>query len=309
MHNIILGFQKLILTKSYKLFIYKKYINLLGIVRGPCVLIAKQVGAGTTLGRGFQNIADWLSCLANWGTKVYKLRHALTDEAHEIDVPGLRQPVYLRKNGTDHRTFYHVFLKGDYDVRLDASSVSVIVDGGANIGLSSLYFNRKFPGAHIIAVEPDNDNFEQLSKNVRGYSNITAIRGALWGSIADVHIANPNAAAWSFRVEEQSVKSTTSLGALTIAQIMNDYKIEYIDLLKLDVEGAEKNIFGPDCDAWLNKTRLIICELHDRFLPGCSSRFHDAVQRNGFDLIYCGENVIAEKVIVKKQYSEHVKVL
>ena len=71
---------------------------------------------------------------------------------------------------------------------------------------------------------------------------------------------------------------------------------ENIDLLKLDIEGAEREIFGTGDLDWMNRTRAIIIELHDRFRPGCEAAFLSAAKRFGFEITQqTTSNVVAQR--------------
>ena len=56
----------------------------------------------------------------------------------------------------------------------------VVVDAGANIGLSTVFFANKFPQAKIVAIEPEPSNFAMLRDNVAPYPNVTPVQAALW---------------------------------------------------------------------------------------------------------------------------------
>ena len=62
-----------------------------------------------------------------------------------------------------------------------------------------------------------------------------------------------------------------------------DYSIREIDILKLDVEGAEKNIFSSNTN-WISKVQLLIIELHDEVVPGCSREFFSAISEYDFEV-------------------------
>ena len=70
---------------------------------------------------------------------------------------------------------------------------------------------------------------------------------------------------------------------------MTDYSINEIDILKLDVEGAEKDIFSKNID-WIPKVKLLIVELHDRIVPGCSREFFASTSQYKFEEYRKGEN-------------------
>ena len=66
-------------------------------------------------------------------------------------------------------------------------------------------------------------------------------------------------------------------------------------ILKLDIEGAEKELFQSDYDAWVGRVNAIIVELHDKLRPGCSDALYRAVQRYHFTQFHRGEHVILLK--------------
>lgn len=65
---------------------------------------------------------------------------------------------------------------------------------------------------------------------------------------------------------------------MTVEDIMERFNLDRIDLLKVDIEGAEKEVFS-DSDAvkWIDAVDAIEVELHDRFRPGCSRAFFSRV--------------------------------
>jgi FkbM family methyltransferase len=257
------------------------------------VLAAKQLGAAGSIGRFLQACADRRSGAAIWDRHTARrLAAACARQQTEIDLPGLPGPVHLRANSTDHAAFRHIFLQGAYDVRLPSESVRTVVDGGANAGFATLYFARRYPEARIVAIEPEEGNCRQLRENARLLPRITVMRAALWSGRARLRIENPQAANWSFRVGAGAAPPEGGVEAYGMTDIMTEMRIERIDILKLDVEGAEKDIFESACDGWLARTRLVICELHDRHKAGAGAAFHAAMARNGFRVVYNGENAI-----------------
>jgi Methyltransferase FkbM domain len=64
---------------------------------------------------------------------------------------------------------------------------------------------------------------------------------------------------------------------VTVPEIMREHGLDRIDLLKVDIEGSEMEVFSH-ADAWIGSVDAISVELHDRFKPGCSSAFFKAVE-------------------------------
>ena len=69
---------------------------------------------------------------------------------------------------------------------------------------------------------------------------------------------------------------------ITIPMILQMHGIDHIDILKLDIEGAEYRVFENNFDEWINKVDQIIIELHDRYQPGCAERFYRAIAAHSF---------------------------
>ena len=164
--------------------------------------------------------------------------------------------------------------------------------GGGNIGLAALYFANVYPDAKIVSVEPESDNYNMLIDNTRAYDNIHPIQSGLWNKSTYLKVKNIGLGDWGFVVEECDKEGAETFRALSIADIMTQYQADEIDILKLDIEGAEKEVFTSNYDRWLPKTKILIVELHDRMKAGCSSAFIKAMARYSFTIHPLGENFI-----------------
>ncbi len=198
---------------------------------------------------------------------------------------------HLRPNTTDYDTYEHVFVLKEYDFPIPFSP-QLIIDGGANIGLSALYFARRFPHAKIVAVEPDAANAALLLHNTRDQKNVETIQAGLWSTSGHLRIKDKSVDANSFQVERVEALSANTLPAISISEILAKTELDRIDIVKLDIEGAEKEIFQRGFESWLPKTRLLIVELHDRMRPGCSKALFQAISRYDFDCETRWENLI-----------------
>lgn len=104
-----------------------------------------------------------------------------------VTVPNIKHPFRLRLRSTDIDLCPKVLVKALYESEL-TKSPKVIVDTGANIGLAAIFFANWYPEARIIAVEPDSSNYETLRKNIAPYSNIVAVRAALWNENKEIQL-------------------------------------------------------------------------------------------------------------------------
>ena len=96
-------------------------------------------------------------------------------------------------------------------------------------------------------------------------------------------------------VEEVTDSEEFSFKAVTIGKILKRSGYKEIDILKLDIEGSEKEVFSNDYEDWLSKVNILIIELHDRMKPGCSEAFYSAINQYNFIKINSGENIILMK--------------
>jgi FkbM family methyltransferase len=142
-----------------------------------------------------------------------------------------------------------------------------IIDAGSNIGLSSLFFSDNFHEPNIVCVEPEEENFKVLEFNLKKQKNIYKIKGGLWSSNTYLKVVRDfrDKNHWSFRVEETN--DSRAIKAYSINQLVKDYNFEFIDILKIDIEGSEKEIFTTEnVDlSFLTITKCIALEIHDEF--------------------------------------------
>lgn len=185
---------------------------------------------------------------------------------------------YLRPSTSDIKVFREVFLFRIYSFELNFIP-AVIIDAGANIGMSSIFFAARFPLSTVYSIEPEASNFVALQRNVAGYRNIQATQSALWHRDTALKIVDPEENHWAFTVEECDNDRPGSFCAVSIATFMQKHGIEKIDLLKMDIEGAEREVFSENYEYWLSRTKIIIIELHDWLKEGCSKVVFNAIAK------------------------------
>jgi hypothetical protein len=98
---------------------------------------------------------------------------------------------------------------------------------------------------------------------------------------------------WSIQVIES--KTPTRLRAMQITEIMTKYSIEEWDILKLDIEGAEKYLFEREdyASEFLKKTKIIALEIHTEYIS--ESVITNMLEKSGFVISRCGELIIGIK--------------
>ena len=197
----------------------------------------------------------------------------------ETKVAGIRHPVFVRIGTTDTTVLRQVLLEKHYDMALPITP-KVIVDAGANIGLSAVFFANRYPEAAIIAIEPEATNFQLLQKNVAPYPQIITLQAALWKEKGQISLVDPHYGHHGFQIMEAPVNGGEEAGlvqAITMEDVFLRAGSDTVDFLKIDIEGAEREVFENSAK-WMDKVGLIMAELHDSIKPGCQQAFFDATQ-------------------------------
>ncbi|AWG21478.1 hypothetical protein FFWV33_07980 [Flavobacterium faecale] len=215
---------------------------------------------------------------------------------NKVRIPELIFPIYLRPKSSDILAFHQIFTFKEYDMNFGMTP-NFIIDAGANIGLSAVFFSNKFPNATLVAIEPEKNNFDALRKNTENYPNVLLEKKALsnqdnlFFDVIDKGYGN-----WGFVTENKNIKGNTKIvdtvQTITIDAIMATYNLEYLDLLKIDIEGAEKILFESNYEIWLPKTKCLLIELHDGITKGSSQSFFKAISKYDFSYFNRGENLL-----------------
>lgn len=218
-------------------------------------------------------------------------RKFLKNRVLRVKVKGCLQPIYLRNGTSDITVFYQIFLKQSYEV--DYGFIpKTIIDCGANIGLVSVFYKIRFPNSRIIAVEPELTNFNLLVKNTRSYKDVHCIKAGVWNKETNLLIEDGDFGKWGFQVNEVNYSNKKTVQGVSISYLMKKYNFEKITILKIDVEGSEKELFESNYENWLPRTEMLFIEIHDRFRDGASKSVFDAISKYKFSVIKKNENYI-----------------
>jgi len=150
-----------------------------------------------------------------------------------------------------------IFQRRIYEFKA-ANSTPLILDCGANIGLSVIFFKRLYPSCQVIAFEPDAKIFEALQKNLRplGLSGVELHQQAVWTSAGFVNFLVEGGDAGRIAKPEDSA-SLKKVAAVRLKDLLG----RRVDFLKLDIEGAEADVLS-DCRKELSNVEYIFVEYH-----------------------------------------------
>lgn len=177
-------------------------------------------------------------------------------------------PIYYRTGTPDKEVIGEMLVTEEYDiVECDLRSPALIVDCGAYAGYSTLYFLQKYKKAHVIAVEPDDDNFEICRLNLQPYGNrLTLVHGAVWPESARLVLHRGELAdgrEWATMVKAPAAGETPDVTGVTLESLLAQTGFAEIDLLKMNIECSEEAVFSRHYGAWLPRVRNMILQLHD----------------------------------------------
>lgn len=203
---------------------------------------------------GFANVLAYLRA---------KRRAAQPGPPFSFRVSTSRFPLYCRPQTTDIECLFQLFVEEQYRC-LDAfRGARRILDLGANVGYASAYLLSRHADAEVIAVEPEAGNFMMLRRNTAGFGErFRAVQGAIWSHVADLKFEPNGDGEWGFTVRECDDGETPDLRSIDIATLLDRFGWERVDILKMDIEGAETAVFAANGDAWLPRVRCIAIETH-----------------------------------------------
>jgi FkbM family methyltransferase len=191
----------------------------------------------------------------NW-FKIKYLKHASPDKLRVYSYKG-QQLYYLKPSELLHG-LNEIFVDEVYKLHLNDRPI--IIDCGANIGMSVIYLKERFPNAKVIAFEPDNANFELLNKNVSsfGLQDVSIRKEAVW--IENTELSFESDGTMGSKISTAESNSLTRVKAVRLKDL-----IAYtVDFLKLDIEGAEYEVL-KDIAPVLHYVSNMFLEYHGKF--------------------------------------------
>ncbi|WP_461209870.1 FkbM family methyltransferase [Desulfocurvus sp. DL9XJH121] len=234
----------------------------------------------STLSRHLKNVLDQLQ----EGLRTYPRR-----------TPGELELNGVRLRFADLHSFYfqgkQIFFDKYYEFETDAPS-PLILDCGAHIGMSALYFATRYPGAVVQAYEADPAIAAMLADNVRafGLGNVTPYHAAVWTHDQGVNFASCG--------DDSGAVSQDADGRVPSVRLRDILAERTVDLLKMDIEGAEFEVL-EDCADVLRQVKRAVIEVHCLELSQRLGRILNLLEDSGFTC--CLQDLIFVNWTEKKQ--------
>lgn len=152
-----------------------------------------------------------------------------------------------------------VFVLKEYEWRLD-HKVDNILDLGSHWGDSSIYYAMEYPQATIFAVEPTPDAFNRLTELSKQFPNITPIKGALSDKAGEQTLFVSDSTLGNSFIKRSTNGGEISVSTFDFNSLKNIMGVKMVDLVKFDIEGAEKYLFADS--SIKNYVKSFIGEIH-----------------------------------------------
>lgn len=225
--------------------------------------------------------------------------------ALDLKLRNSQRKLWARMHASDVKAFEEIFGGGVYDgLRQSVAKVQYIIDCGANVGYSSAYFLDCFPRSQVVALEPDPGNARLCQANLAediGNKRAVVYRAALWSTERTLSISH-DGEEWGRTVSEPDGDQSSrefEVPAYSLAALVKMSGFPYIDILKIDIEGAEREVFGKGTSReLLQSVGMIAIELHG---PDCEQAFHSALQGLNFEISRSSAYTLA----LNRDYSRH----
>jgi FkbM family methyltransferase len=220
------------------------------------------------------NVAEIVRCEGpQMARALNRLARAARGPPEPLKFRNLLHPILVRPGTPDIATVINNIIREEYGQFRSKKQPHSMIDAGAYIGDTSAYFLSKYPSLKVVALEPDAENEKIARKNLAAYEGrVHLLNKALSSSSGIVHVAGTFDSALisnSGRV----VESTTVTGLMTIMGWDN------LDILKMDIEGAELDVLDQTADSWLPRVDLLILELHGSAIE---RQVKETLRRNKF---------------------------
>lgn len=232
---------------------------------------------------------------------VVKSFKKIDDLYYEVELISNDKVVIRNQMHSDYSVFKQIFNEQEYGLILKTFLLNenfkgekIIIDAGANVGYTTTYFSNNLDNVRVFAVEPSEKNAEVFLKNTSYLKNKNAVvlyQNALSDKENQFFETESNfrdGRDWSITTKEVA---NGTLKGITIDEIIRTNDLQYISLLKIDIEGAERFIFTKENDlSFLNKTQVIAIEIHDEF--NIRETIHTILKEHQFFLFESGELTI-----------------
>ena len=147
----------------------------------------------------------------------------------------------------------------------------VVLDLGGNVGLFTILLARPNPSCRVVVVEPFEENFECLRRNVEAANlgNVEVRKAALAGERGTAYMQRVGQRSLDHRLAEvPDVSGADEVNTITLDDLVGSLQCESIALVKIDIEGSEHDAFQTVANETIRRVERFAIEYHDNLKPG-----------------------------------------
>jgi FkbM family methyltransferase len=218
--------------------------------------------------RAFRDRREAMSLFVNSGDYLQALRRKSNGEVTLQTQDGLQ--IAIRQNLWDAEIVREVFFEQPYTRHLDLPREPVVADVGGYIGDFTLYAMKYLGARRVVVYEPTEENFSLLHRNIalNGFEGrVTAVPSAVGPSGEIVlNVESRDAGETHASSHLYADAERRRIASVSLAELLDAHELDTVDLLKVDCEGGEYEIFPQTPDRVFDRIRNIAFEWHE--VPG-----------------------------------------
>jgi FkbM family methyltransferase len=225
-------------------------------------LIRRYVGSTSVVYRTASNLANFISVSRKEGIVFYRSLMKLkrggwgVEQKMWLKFSNLEFPIAVRAGSNDASVLINNVVREEYGHFSPGVKPKWMIDAGAYIVDTTAYFLSRFPELFVVALEPNPSSYEVAMANLAPYGKrAQLLKKGLWGCVETQHFGGKFTGA---SVREEGLQ----IECIDIPFILDRYSIPYLDILKMDIEGAEESVFNCNPTFWLSRVKMIIIEFH-----------------------------------------------
>lgn len=243
--------------------------------------VRKMLGTNSRLFKAGSAFLNFLSTSKKEGIRTWDTLNELKSE-HQDDSPprlvilkSLRYPILIRPGTQDAVTVTDNVIREEYGQFEPAKTPEWMIDAGAYIGDTASYFLTRFPQLKVVALEPNPPSFEMASQNLKPYGErANLLNKGLFSADEVLRFSGSGTGA-------SIGNGGFEIDCTTVLSLLEQYSIPRLDILKMDIEGAEEAVFSSNPEAWLSRIDLLILEIHG---DSIKTLITQVLNKNGFSM-------------------------
>jgi len=247
----------------------------------PRRMIRRLIGSNSRAYKAGATIVDFISITKKDGIKTWLTLRQLEAGSSEsfsaipVTLRNLQYPILVRPRKPDVRTIINNVIREEYGQFRPAIGPEWMIDAGAYIGDTAAYFLSRFPKLRVVALEPNPPSYEMASLNLKPYGErAVLLRKGLSASDQCLRFGGNSSGA--------SIQDTGfEIECTSLRTLLEQFSISHLDILKMDIEGAEQMIFSSNTDVWLGRVGLLIIEIHG---PDIETLVSHALRKNNYSM-------------------------